>query len=791
MICSLEAQYNSCISQGKVFFAYSQNTPMFTNESRLLRVVHRFFYGYSFDLARNTQQLIAQFPSVSDDLSDTEERSALKVLGVVSQLLNHSIRNKSPKTHSKERAALFAKIDQMADHLSKRMGTSKIKILLECCCQDNAYVFAQNKNLDPHIPTSDLEPLLQMACEKGDVDTVCFLLNRGVSSAHVQKVPPSYFLTLALAIADRFDDKALSSLIREHLSVHSEGSLYVKAASCGLLDSVKAFIAAGKVSPRYTDEEKNTALHHAFASGNIPLIQFLFNHIDPTLQNKKNNTALQEFLSDHNSLDCQIADLDAADFLENLLKRPKDLFQGVVPKNKTVDIRGIQKSLPVDYLELFFLNNTPLADSTFRITREDLDASYSFLSKKYPCGMRSVDAFCMQAFSLNEDHLKTGCTQTEIPPKVPNDVHINTLQTLFDGIDWGKEDLPKIYQDVFEKPLGLFENPRDALQEPLNLIFSRIATKEYFLGTPRKSTDRNDFYSKIELALRHCCAKLDELHNNKLIITFIKEILRASKYCGGRWFQTAINQYLLVCKELVTTPRGFFEQQLADYRRMCFEGVVAELTQGDVHGLTHASADLGEELGIPGTHTKFKDIYTTTLYNRETIRKSFFENSYTPYSIVFDHCFPLLSQDSEASNSYIDLHKEIIPPWWNKEKYQAIQKELRAIPSSFALEAKTEAENKILEKYDILRTPKMTAQQAVEEDRIADYLERFVYDENGKRSFFGLIYALERLGILCCSLPYKDKSKKVEPLPRQEAYRKISLWGFISSIGSFFKGFLF
>jgi hypothetical protein len=418
------------------------------------------------------------------------------------------------------------------------------------------------------------------------------------------------------------------------------------------------------------------------------------------------------------------------------------------------------KHFPADCIELSLSLNKPLAEISPFIpfmTREDLDALYDVLVKKYPSGL--VNAVYMKAFTIDTGHLKTGCVRHAIPSEAPDKVPLSTLETIFDSIDW-KNDGAKLYEVVFRRSPESGSDEKSLLHDLLSHLLSRIASREKFRGTPQRGEALEDFYSKIENALRYSVEKLLEVKNPKLTFEFMKEILTAAQSpCGGEYHKTAIEQYLHICKEIDMTPRVYFETILADYRRLCFEGVVGELHPGDVYVLSQAL----KELGIPGA----EDLVSHEGYVEGRISHAFFERAYTPYSIVFEYLLPLISQDVEPSEKYVDLQKEIMPQDWNDEKYRSVYEELSTIPENLSTQDREKEEDKLLEKHSIMRAKNQTAQKAIEADRLVDYLENFVYDKEGKKTRAGLIYALERLGIIHCSLTYNDPSKKVIPLPQE------------------------
>ncbi len=775
---SLISQHAACDQTQKIFLASTPQGLCFLQRNFFFRLLDILFFHYSYDLGLCVKKLIEK---VRLELPDAELAAAFNIARIAQTLLGHAAA-KNVNKYAERMAAtnqINTTLDILATELAKRRNKSKLEVFLEFSCFDEVISILKKEGIPQSVSPSWLEPFFQLACEKKETDIALALIQKGVSTKNLYNIDPSYISDLANEACSRMFDEGLSRLIEEQECVMKDGALCLKAVQNGLLLSTKKFIEKGKIPPEYTDDEQNTTLHIAFVVGNIDLIRVLFPYCNPIAKNHFSQTPLQALLHPKgaNSKRCQLLGTQIPDFLEEVLRwEGHEGSEALADTMFQITEGVITKGLKCDSVEICFLLQKPLTDLAKYLYREEIEASISFLRKKYP--QLGIDEFFMSSFRLNPEHL--GTDKHPLPEKPPAGTPLTALYEVFDSLPWEKIDAASLYYSIYNKSRFCDETKgeKELLRDQLDTLMKNIQEKKWFDGVPVNEVEREAFYAKMEVCLRHAAAELIAHKNPNLAFSFVKEILQASNLCGAQHFQTAKSQYLLICHELVETQRGIFERFLADFRKLCFDGVTAELNCGEahsVHALTHANNDLGETLGIPGGRYTFEDMYTTEQYNKESVRSAFFQ-AYTPYSILFTHLIPYVSQNNETRAQYLDLQKEAMPPSWNKEKYDKVYEELKKIPWKLEEEKRSEAENVILKKFKIPRNKDQTAVQAIEEDRKRKFLKTLVHDKKGKLTLRGMIFLLERLGIISCHLRWKDPSNEVIPLPPEKPYRKISVW---------------
>lgn len=779
---SLETQYTSFHENEKVFLVSTPSGPQFFSRNFFIRIFDTLFLGYSYDITTSSLSLLQSAHNliISPALAtEPELSSAIKLMKIAQGILIHARAPSQSQTQLQHTLCLFAKT------LATKQQRSTIEVLFEFHCRNELFATLKNDPLPESSPSEVFEPILQYACEQNETEAALALIQHNVSTKNLHNIEPAYIALLAHEAHERGYDTALSLLVYEQETIWTNEELYFAAVRKGLFSSIKRFIEKKKILPDLADTEKNTALHYAFIRGDLPLVQFLLPHCNPLAKNTRSETPLQALLSaaERGYI------LPPKAFLESFFSRPPDEFQGTFLENlnRIVD-PSVPSSTRCESVELCFLLQKPPACLASQVPREDFDAAIPYLRKKYP--QANIDAFFLSSFTLNLVHLKTGCDRPPLSTKVPNNTSLEKLYVFFDDLPWKSIDIEKFYEQVFERSFSTGDR-KSELRQALEKFVKRIQGQESFSGTPTAQPALHDFFSQIELALRHCASTLEQAQDQPSKQAFLVEILRAANHCGGRYFQTATSQYLRICHGLEELPRGIFERLLALYRQICFEGVVGDLYDGHANAFTQATLDLGKELGIPGAENTFDDPFKDLNYDRSEIRKLFFETAYTPYSIIFFHLIPTLTQDTEARNAYVDLQKEALPSSWKQEHYKAIQEELTALSHLKEQERKRE-EDCLLAKHQIYRyVPDQPATEAIEEARRIDFLWSFVYDIDKKPTLQGIIFLLERLEVLSSLFTWKDPSRNAAPLPQLPAYRKIPILGpALDGIGSFFKSLL-
>lgn len=785
---SLAAQYDACVREGgdsSTYLVMTCDGPAFiSRESRVRRVFDSIFHQYSFDITEVTTSLIK---NVAFSLpSEGEIPSLFRVMGIAERMLKGTCREGEVSFKSLQRSFIYhtfiEAFDCIVERIARERGVAKLHVYLEYGYKKRAYTLIRDSLSIFGEDPSCLEDILKMAFERHDDSLILFLIQKKVPINGVRWVNPTYFHDLAKIAKNKGLDDVLAYFVREVAEVGDDKELYFQAVACGLFESVQAFIMKEGSLVNACDAEGNSSLHHAFLSKNVQLVQFLLKSCDPTVLNRAEETPLQHFLKKASSGG------ETKEFLRSILTRQSGEFQKSVSNVSELISSPLLEGIVCDCVEVFYLLRRPLSELSSFVVREDVEASLACISKRFPCA--DTDAFYVTGFVLNRDHLKTGCDRKTLSADSKSGAPLSDLEDLFSKLSWSSINIKKFYQEIFE----VGETPEgdllEKLKEQLQGFLQKVRSRKVYLGTPDRNPALEEFYVQIEVALTCCSAKLRGINRPEVTFSFFKEILTASRFCGSRYFQTSINLYLLICKEVEETPIGFFERLLADYRRICFEGVVLALNKGDVDAVIHATHDLGAELGIPGSSHTFNDEYSYEHYDKNEIKKIFFEKAYTPHSIVFYCVLQTCGQDAVTAEKYIDIQKELMPLHWNGEKFDPIVAALKKLVLIKDSGERIRQEDELLKKHGLARHDQVTAQEAIETARRVDYLETFVYTEKGKRSTIAIVYLLEKLGVLSSTLQWGDSSRIITPLAKRESYKKIPLGSLFSRLRGFFKKYI-
>ena len=266
---------------------------------------------------------------------------------------------------------------------------------------------------------------------------------------------------------------------------------------------------------------------------------------------------------------------------------------------------------------------------------------------------------------------------------------------------------------LLDEAKGFSRVERDALKTYLDNVKNRYVQ----VGTPRENMPAlEDFYHAIETNLRHIVFSLTQKKNAHLTAETIREFVHASSYCGGKYYAVAQLQAQEVCLSIKSNPLGNLQRNIASSRNMCLKDIICHMYHGsnhNVHYYNTALRDLGVRLGIPGSSDPyvFNDIYSPQDFDAKKIL-DVFRSMYTPRYIIYDWILPQLKDDIDFRNNYIDLQKELVPESW-------------IVPDN---------------------------PSATREEKVQDFLGRFVYDEESKLRPSAVRFLLEKLGILRCSI---------------------------------------
>lgn len=298
----------------------------------------------------------------------------------------------------------------------------------------------------------------------------------------------------------------------------------------------------------------------------------------------------------------------------------------------------------------------------------------------------------------------------------------------------------------------LDEALKSARQEEKTLCLSSlrkfinvVATKEPRKGTPPAGFPAlATFYQFITNSLLHTAATLKIANDPSKMYYALKELMSASDQCGGRYYATSIDLYLRFCRG-VEDVSTYLPMSIAEYRKLCFDGVVFHLYANNPHNANiynRALYMLGQSLGIPGYKAaqEFDDPNNIPEFNATRIKDAFLQ-AYTAESLVHDWLLPQLNSDEKLRESYLKAHGNLIPKAWGTDRYTPIIQELSLCSD--------EAEkHKVLRRHDIEPRSHQTAQEALEEDRQHSYLQETVYNTSGQLRPEAIWLLLEQMTIV-------------------------------------------
>ena len=532
----------------------------------------------------------------------------------------------------------------------------------------------------------------------------------------------------------------------EHVSEQMEGiqkDLFLLAAHKGFAQTLEAFLTCGTIDPNTADEQGNTALHHALMSGQENAAALLLPHCNALAKNKNGRTPLLEAVYSSSK--------PAITLTHQNQVSPSRAFKRAVQ-----EVIQHEVAFPYDCVEMAFLLDTPSITAALLkdMWRDDFERAIQFLKEKYP--KTPIEHFYLAQFMPSKTHFATGYQFFNGPEDRPGNPSIQELFTLFDQLPWHQIDALSLLNEVRGRSLTYSQAAAKAeLHHDLNLYIQRVHYRVFFAGMPAQPEQRERECRKIELALKAVIAELKAKENPKLVISVLKEIMKAANHCGPTYIDTAEELYLTICCHREVTPRFCLERHIAQQRMICLTRAVQKLYGQEFHAKTHAISDLGEELGIPGWQTAIFDPCAAEGYKKEDVRKKFFEE-YTPLSIVLELLLPLLQSDASVRLRFIDLQKEVMPPSWHEERFSPIAKELASLPQHD--EGKISA---LFTRHGIDRHPGKSAEEDLLFARYLDYLGNFVYDGSHFR-LEALVYTLERIGVLTSPLPYRDRSRVLQ-----------------------------
>jgi hypothetical protein len=168
----------------------------------------------------------------------------------------------------------------------------------------------------------------------------------------------------------------------------------------------------------------------------------------------------------------------------------------------------------------------------------------------------------------------------------------------------------------------------------LQALVRRVKTREAFLGTPpaSKPDNLNEFYDKLETALKHVTAAFEDTlpkdRNRHLI-----NLALAGHHCGGRYLGEAQFLYGLLCGNVdedveAKSIENQVLKSLHDFRQDIIKQFIFSIARGstvDVHVYNYIMKEAGKEFGIRDAN--ITDVYDVFAPFGRTDRKRV-KNSY-------------------------------------------------------------------------------------------------------------------------------------------------------------------
>lgn len=504
-------------------------------------------------------------------------------------------------------------------------------------------------------------------------------------------------------------------------------SLLHLAAAASRLDIVRILLEKNIAVSR-RDRVGNTALHTACIQGNAEIAQMIIHSGgDLSLINEEQRTPFQAALASKkfSGLDGRTKIISFfsfffSDFPEVTKRLDRYSVEGFIDyfkRNPSLIIKKRISEGDPNPLEIPFLLQSPqlakaLASS---MTLREFSTGINTLTLKYK--HTPTDRVDLSIYEINPIHLRQGAASVEIPTK-PAGYEVRQLLTLFDQINFSNPNEDN-YQDTsaFSSDTGTLSSSE--LRASLRILVERIEQRIEYLGTPPSGTaELRLFYTTIENAITNTLKKLHEGNDPLLKAKTVIEFVRAAGYCGGKYYATAYEQFSKIVLGVEATFENTLFSLLANQRETILRSLIPSGAQS-VHDFNQLMYALGKELGIPGASmmTAIRDRYGAAP-NKENSKKQFFE-LYTPYAIISEWLEPRISQDGDLKNKFIDWCKANVPAEWGKGHFGPIKLELAELQTK---KASPEEISTFLTKHDMMLSPGMTVEEAIEDERIMAFI---------------------------------------------------------------------
>jgi hypothetical protein len=449
---SFSSLYQQCKTFGpKACLAIGKQGVLFTKRPSncIVRLFLQIWRKISFRAEDSAAALIKRAVSVIKEnnlkRNDEELSSLIKVIQISKTILEKV--SKKPQRYDDANCLIGEgqmRMDEAAKLLAASRGVSVVELYLSMGLKEEAYLSLSKMGDISALSNEQLEQLFPFAKKYKDFELLGKLAARGFPMKDFS-VNEMHQITVA-ALKNSSDEASLRSILHSGLTLNtSEDALDIlfPAISQGHIKSVKALLEK-KAKFTVKDANDNTALHKAFLSGNSAMVQLFFPLVDPRLKNKDGQTALMMAL--HPSHRYLLPESNKKNFLAKILTPPslswKRVSSSGFSERLTTLFPGIEFP-PCDPVELAYLINDPVLFMCLkkRITRESFIESCETLAAKYP--HKSFEQFQRSIFSLTKAHYKTGYAAYKVPKTAPP-IPLESIFTLFDQVDWKKEEFDPI-----------------------------------------------------------------------------------------------------------------------------------------------------------------------------------------------------------------------------------------------------------------------------------------------------------------------------------------------------------
>lgn len=501
-----------------------------------------------------------------------------------------------------------------------------------------------------------------------------------------------------------------------------------------------------------TDYFGNGIAHFAVRSGRLDVLEMLNKRgYDFTLPNHANRTPLHDAFRDNSSwknqavIDffiggsfCELFNSFTPDFVYShfCLKVSSTSFFRLISTKK--------KSIKTILRFSFFLQNRELAHLAIeKSKKEEVQSLLEELEKEFPGSSRNW--LREAALSIKPEHFISKIE--EMVPLTSKPVELTQLLFMFNQINFYDKNKKGYRDPALLKDDGSTISV-DELRKNLNMLITRVKSKEAFFGTPPSPTiDDPDsdiklkaitsYFNNLDYLLKNIILKLeDPAIDFDQKASVLIDLAIAGNHCGARymsesraWFENLFKR-----KESLTL-RDNIEQTLINYRlgvleKISLHHVIPEGTHVPIGNRAHTYNQylyfIGKSRGIPGFESAHEDHafwysnITPDKFSTHGTASQNFDLYYNPTSII-DR---VMSLDHEP---FLMWYKDnLIDPKWDPEgiykenerkiNHEILQEQIKwkELPEKEIDKAIDFEINRILKTYGILGLEKAQNPEEIE-----------------------------------------------------------------------------